>query len=60
MTKPFADDLVERHFQAWLERYIHQDDREEVERKIRMYCDSETEEYWGNKGWPELQELAGG
>lgn len=57
--RPFADEFVERHFQAWLERHIHEDDRPEVENKIRKFCASETPEYWGNKSWPELREMAG-
>jgi hypothetical protein len=57
--RPFADDFIERHFQAWLERSVHEDDREEVESKIRQYCSGETPEYWGNKSWPELRDMAG-
>src|SRR5690606_22622440 len=54
-----ADEFVERHFQAWLDRWVHPDDREAVEKKIRDFCADETPEYWGNKSWPELREMAG-
>jgi hypothetical protein len=57
--RPFSDGFVERHFQAWLERFVHEDDRQKVETAIRDYCASETPEYWGNKGWNELREMAG-
>lgn len=54
---PLADEFVEKHFQAWLERYIHEDDRPEVERKIRGLLDDDPG--LGGKGWPELREMAG-
>lgn len=57
--KPFADEFTEQHFQGWLNRFIHEDDREAVERKIRDFCASEQQEYWGNKSWPELRDMAG-
>jgi hypothetical protein len=57
--RPFADEFTERHFQAWLDRFVHEDDREEVESKIRSFCAGETPEYWGNKSWPELRDMAG-
>lgn len=53
----FADAFIERHFQAWLERYIHEDDREEVAGKIRRLLADDPG--LGSKGWPELREMAG-
>ena len=54
---PFADDFIERHFQAWIERSVHEDAREEVERKIRGLLDDDPG--LGGHGWPELREMAG-
>lgn len=59
MTGPFADESVERHFQAWLDRYAPLEDRDTMERKIREFCALETPEYWGSKSWPELRDMAG-
>lgn len=58
---PFADAFIEQHFQAWLDRYYGYDEerKEEAERKIRAFCATETTEYWGNKSWPELRDMAG-
>jgi hypothetical protein len=56
-VKPFADEFIERHFQAWLERHIHEDDREEVEGKIRRLLADDPD--LGNHGWPELRDMAG-
>jgi hypothetical protein len=55
--RPFADEFVERHFQAWLERYVHEDGREEVERKIRKLLADDPG--LGGRGWPDLREMAG-
>jgi hypothetical protein len=55
--RPFADEFVERHFQAWLDRYVHEDDREHVAEKIRGLLSDDPD--LGCKGWPELREMAG-
>lgn len=56
----FADQFIEQHFQAWLDRVVHEDDRDAVESAIRQFCANEDAEYWGNKSWPEIRDLAGG
>jgi len=56
--RPFADEFIERHFQAWLDRHAPLDGREEMERKIREFC-AANEDYWGDKSWPELRDMAG-
>jgi hypothetical protein len=53
----FANEYVERHFRAWLERYVHEDDREEVERKILQLLNDDPD--LGGHGWPELRQMAG-
>jgi hypothetical protein len=55
--RPFADEHVERHFQAWLELYVHEDAREEVERKIRKLLADDPG--LGGRGWPDLREMVG-
>lgn len=55
--RPFADEFVERHFQTWLERFVHEDDREEVSAKIRTLLADDPG--LGGHGWPELREMAG-
>lgn len=54
---PFSDEFIERHFQAWLERHVHEDDREEVARKIRKLVDDDPG--LGGHGWPQLREMSG-
>lgn len=53
---PFADEFVERHFRAWLERHVHQDDREKVESGIRRLLADDPA--LGGHGWPELRDMA--
>jgi hypothetical protein len=55
--RPFADDFIERHFRAWLERHVHEDDQAEVERKIRALLEADPE--LGGHGWPQLRDMAG-
>ena len=52
----FADEFMERHFQAWLERFIHEDERAEVERRIRRLLADDPG--LGGHGWPELRNMA--
>ena len=55
--RPFPDEFMERHFQAWLERFVHEDDREEVDSKIRQLLADQPD--LGSRGWPDLRMMAG-
>jgi hypothetical protein len=50
------DEFMERHFQAWLERWVHEDDRAAVEAGIRRLLADDPE--LGGHGWPELRNMA--
>lgn len=56
--RPFADEFIERHFQAWLDRHAPVDEREQMEQKIRALVATDPE-YYGAKSWSDLRDLAG-
>lgn len=52
------DNATERHFQQWLDRSVHDDEREEVEQGIRQLVEDDPSLMDGaGHSWPELRDM---